>query len=207
MRFPVPLLPKRENFLYLEDQRTDEYFWTRFYEALRETKLIYGIAIDGLVARGGVVAAEEFAVISGAPKAMKKQVWADTLLNTLVAAGIARRGSVEGVGDCVYISRFEICDPDTGGFRARRLTEGIALDALREWIRKLGIGSYDAIAIRGDGTERLVGSFYWDLTAPSYLQALRQEGMPGFVAADVFIDHLNQYEVRYFVRKMQLGKL
>ena len=78
-RFPVHLLPKGESFVYLEEQRTSELFWTSFHRALRAAHSVYGYAIDGLLARGGLVPAAEFGVISGAPRAMKKQVSSGTV--------------------------------------------------------------------------------------------------------------------------------
>ena len=82
------------------------------------------------------------------------------------------------------------------------------LDAVREWVRKLGIGSFDKVRIRGEEGERFVGPFSWDLTAPSYLAPMKREaGQPGFVAADVFVGlTLDEFEIRYFTRKAQLVK-
>src|SRR6516162_3035334 len=65
--FPFLLLPKREAFMYLEDDRGTDRYWTNFHDALRETDSVYAAAIDGVIARGGIVAVDEFAVISGAP--------------------------------------------------------------------------------------------------------------------------------------------
>lgn len=205
-RFPIQLLPKGEGFLYLEEQRQAECFWTKYHTALRDTGSVYAHAIDALVARGGVVSSEEFAVISGAPFAMKGQISVNRLLDTMIKAGIVKRGRLRNLSDCVKIARYELGWPDLDGYRVRRLTEGIILDAVREWMRKLGIASYNKIVIRGDESERMVGQFKWDLTAPSYLHPLkRDEGKPGFVAADVFASSdLREFEIRYFIRKVNL---
>ena len=205
-KFPIQLLPKGEGFLYLEDQRNAEYFWTKFQTALRDTGSIYGLAIDALVARGGVIPSDEFAVISGAPLAMKGQVAVNRVLDTMIQADIVSRYNYSNVGDCVTIKRYELGSSDFAGFRARRLAEGIVLDAAREWMRKLGIASYNKISIRGDETERKVGQFKWDLTAPSYLLPLkRDKAKPGFVACDVFVDCvLSKFDIRYFIRKVEL---
>ena len=205
-KFPIQLLPKGEGFLYLEDQRRAEYFWTNFHTALRDTNSIYAHAIDALVARGGVISSEEFAVISGAPLAMKGQVSVDRLLETMVKAHIVRRENFLNIGDCVTIAKHELGSCDLSGYRARTLTEGIILDAAREWMRNLGIASYNKISIRGDESERMVGQFKWDLTAPSYLLPLkRDKGKPGFVASDVFVDReISEFEIRYFIRKVNL---
>lgn len=91
-RFPLRLLPKNEAFLYLDHQRTAELFWTNFLRDMRETGSIYGIAIDGLLARGSVISPEEFAVISGAPlNPMKGQVNAARLEDVLTKASFLER--------------------------------------------------------------------------------------------------------------------
>ena len=205
-RFPVRLLPKGESFLYLEEQRTTERFWTAFHDAMRKSNSVYGYAIDGLLARGGIVPVAEFEVISGAPIAMKKQVASNRLLETLEAAGILERASHPSLGDCIQIARYELGTPDFDHTKATRLTEGIVLDAVRQWVRTLGVGSYNAVRIRGENSERMVGQFSWDLTAPSYLAPMKREGgQPGFVAADVFVgEPLNKFHIQYFKRKSQL---
>ena len=72
--YPGYLLPKREAFFYLRHGRNAELYWEYLLRDLRETGAIYACAIDGLRARGGVVPVGEFAVVSGAPIALKKQV-------------------------------------------------------------------------------------------------------------------------------------
>ena len=205
-RFPVQLFPKGESFLYLEEQRSSERFWTLLHAALRDANSIYGYAIDGLLARGGVVPATEFAVISGAPGAMKKQVSHERVLETLCAAGAVERGNLEDGNEYVSVARYELGNADFKHARSSRLAEGVLLDGVREWVRKLGVGSYNAVRIRGDSSERGVGPFKWDLTAPSYLAPMKRgEGKPGFVVADVFVDRiLDEFEIRYFKRKSQL---
>lgn len=207
-KFPIQLLPKREGFLYLEDQRNAEYFWTNFHSALRDTRSVYGYAIDALVARGGVVPSDEFAVISGAPIAMKKQITVSRLLNTMIEAGIVERTNFLNMGNCVAIDKYELGRRDLAGYRAKRLTEEIILDAVRDWLRKLGIGSYNKISIRGEDADLMVGQFKWDLTAPSYLHPLKlDDGKPGFVVSDVFVDSdLSEFDIRYFIRKVELLK-
>lgn len=54
LRFPVPLLPKREAFLYLAKDRNGERFWQNFLRDLRETNSVYAAAIDGFIARVAV---------------------------------------------------------------------------------------------------------------------------------------------------------
>jgi hypothetical protein len=205
-RFPLPLLPKREAFLYRQDQRNTERFWTNLIRELRETNSVYGAALDGLMARGGIVAAEEFAVISGAPLALKGQISSSRVGDTLVGAGAISRDNLADLGDCYRCVRSEIGSADSSGFRPRLTAEGVILDGVREWARKLGLGSYNSIAIRGEDKPRQVGQFKWDLTGPSYLLPLRRgQAKNGFLVADVFSDGiLDEHSIEFFIRKVQM---
>jgi hypothetical protein len=205
-RFPVHLLPKKEGFLYHLAQRKTERFWTNLVAALRETKSVYGAALDGLVARGSVVAADEFAVISGAPLALKGQVSSNRVADSLVSAGAITRANLINVGDCYTCERAEIGTADFAGLRPRLTAEGVILDGIREWARKLGLAGYNSIAIRGENHARQVGQFKWDLTGPSYLLPLRRgKAANGFLVADVFAEGtFDAPAIQYFIRKVQM---
>ena len=205
-RFPIPLLPKKESFLYHEDQRKTERFWTNLIRDLRETNSVYGAALDGLIARGGIVSADEFPVISGAPLALKGQISSDRVANTLVSAGAIERITLADLGDCIMVARPEIGLADSRGYRPRVTAEGVILDGVREWARKLGLGGYNSINIRGEGRLRQVGQFNWDLSGPSYLLPLRRgQAKNGFLVADVFADGiLDTPAIQFFIRKVQM---
>jgi hypothetical protein len=205
-RFPVSLLPKKEAFLYHEQQRKTERFWTNLVAALRETNSAFGAALDGLMARGGVVGADEFAVISGAPLALKGQVSSSRVASSLESAGAIKLATMVDVGECYSCDRVEIGNADYKGFRPRLLAEGVILDGMREWARKLGLAGYNSIAIRGDNHPRRVGQFKWDLTGPSYLLPLRRGKSPnGFLVADVFANgQMDEHAIAYFIRKAQM---
>jgi hypothetical protein len=206
--FPIPLLPKREAFLYRQQDRNTERFWTNLHRDLRETESVMGAAIDGLAARGGIVSADEFAVISGAPVKQLKQVPSALVLNRLESAGLVKATNYTDLGDVVMFAPSELGTIDVAGFKSRRQGELVILDGIREWAKRLGVASYNTIAIRGDDHPRMVGPYKWDLTGPSYLMPLR--GMKGaveqqgFLVADAFVGTaLDHHQLRYFIRKAQ----
>ena len=205
-RYPGHLLPKREAFFYLRDQRNKKCFWDNLLRDLRETGAVYACAIDGLAARGGVVPEDEFAVVSGAPIALKKQVSSEQTARQLFTLGVMWRASGNGAGYSFAADPSAIIRPlEPGQIRARRLAEGVILDGLRQWVWKNGIGSPYKIAIRGEDHPRRVGQFKWDLTGPSYLFPLRRaKSALGFVVADVFAEtQLDIHHIQYFIRKVQ----
>ena len=210
-RYPGQILPKREAFFYLRCQRNSELYWENLMRDLRETGAVYACAIDGLRARGGVVPVDEFAVVSGAPIALKKQVPSHGVAERLVDLGVIHEYDYGPLGRCFVADSAAVVQPlKPSQIIARRQTECVMLDGLREWLRKNGIGSFERISIRGEGHPLKVGQFKWDLTGPSYLLSVRRSSkvggiMNGFVVADVFAgDRLNKFDIRYFVRKVQV---
>jgi hypothetical protein len=207
-RFPIPLLPKREGFLYLESQRNTEQFWDNFMRDLRAAGSVYAAGVDGVVARGGHITAAAFDVVSGAPsRPQKGQVAADLALRRLISAGLIKTYDDADMGPMIMVAA-DLGRVGSAGHRARQLGESILLDGLREWARKLGLASYNSIAIRGEPELQPIGAFSFDLGGPSYLLPLQGgAGKPGFLAADVFADGtLDAEHIQFFVRKARMLK-
>jgi len=140
-RYPARLLPKREAFYYLRSQRNTEVYWDNLMRDLRETGAVYACAIDGLRARGGVVPVVEFAVVSGAPVALKKQVPSDGVADKLVDLGVMEERNIKALGYCYVGKPAAVIQPlEASNIIARRRTESVMLDGLREWVRKNGVG-------------------------------------------------------------------
>lgn len=207
-RFPIPLLPKREAFLYLEKDRNGDRFWRNFLRDLRSSGSVYSAAIDGMVARGGMIPADEFATISGAPIiAQKGQVHVERLVNRLIASDFLKELH-DAENKRHFELPFSLASATPAGMRARDLTERVLLDGLREWCRKTGMASYNAIRVRGDQDLRPIGPFAFDLAGPSYLLPLQGSSTkPGFVVADVFAEgRLTVEQVQFFIRKARMLK-
>ena len=210
-KFPIRLLPKNEAFLYHQDDRNSERFWEALVRSLRESSSIYGLALDGLIARGGLAQRQSFNVVAGAPEAQKKQVPLSGLLDNLVNAGLVDRSEVGEMGECVCLNSQVFGTPDFHAFRARKIAEDVLMDGLREWTRKLGLASYNAIEIRNAERAPKFSTFHWDLSGPSYLLPLVSVGpggrKPGFFVADVFCDGtLDVPKIQYFLRKVRMLK-
>lgn len=207
-RFPIQLLPKGESFLYAQVDRNTDRFWTNFLRDLRVSNSVYGAAIDGMIARGGVLTRQDFDVISGATISPRRgQLSAESVANKLLAADFIRRVTDVAVDDSFALS------PGLGlqgasSRKAARAVESVLLDGIREWARKLGLASYNSIAIRGEASLRPIGAFAFDLGGPSYLLPLqRSASQPGFLVADVFADGtLDGHHIQFFIRKARMLK-
>lgn len=205
-RFPVPMLPKREAFLYLEKDRNSERFWDNFLRDLRNSNSVFAAAIDGMIARGGLIPSEQFSVISGATALPRKgQLLADTVAKRLIASDFMKEVYIEGGQKCYHLVP-PLAYGNPAVMRAHDLTERIILDGLREWSRKIGLASYNAIRIRGDAELAPIGPFSFDFAGPSYLLPLKSgKAVPGFVVADVFAEgRLTSNQIQFFIRKAQI---
>jgi hypothetical protein len=200
-KFPVTLLPKKEGFFYLDNQRNREAFWVNFLRDMRATGSVYGLALDGLLARGGAVAVEHFPVISGAPtRPLRGQVDVDRLLSTLKAATLVEEFQSRSGRDLIRFKGWGNFDEQD------ELADGVLLDGLREWVRNVGFASYNSIAIRGEAELGPIGPFMFDLAGASYLSPLHPgDGKPGFFVADVFSSAtLDEHQIGYFIRKAKM---
>ena len=206
-------LPKKEKFLYLEAQFGRQPYWEALRRDLDATNSVYGAALHGLIARGGMVPKACFDVISGAPVRQKGQVGAATVMQRMEAAHLVRTVSIERYGDCVVLDCNGVfASGDVAFMKARLTTESILLLAVRDWVRKLAMVSYNKVAIRdvGQPERPAFGTCRWDLCGPSYLRPFvsRDSGgkpKPGFIVCDAFVnDGLGVGEIRYFLRKCQL---
>lgn len=183
--------PRNARFMYLEKQFGSTEYWHRLATTLIANNSALGYAIAALRQNGGMVPARQFPIISGSPVRQLKHLSAETVVQRLTEAGLVRTVAVPGIGECVaLVQDEEYYTVGTAEMRARLITEEILLSAVRDWLRKLGIASYNLVSTRTDQKLPQVGTFVWDLSAPSYLGAVvrfTREGKPkpGFVACDV----------------------
>jgi hypothetical protein len=206
--FPLGLLPKGEFFLYLQDQRNTEKFWDNFMRDLRASGSVYGAAIDGMSARGGLVTKDAFKVISGAPiLPIEGQLSVDIVAQTLIKASFIKEIETADHGMCYQIQP-SLHSHGFGNMRARMLAEGVLLDAVREWARHIGMAGFNSIRIRGEADLKAIGPFAFDLAGPSYLLPLKGQGsQPGFLVADAFAEGmLEESDIQYFIRKARMLK-
>jgi hypothetical protein len=206
-RFPIQLLPKREAFLYLQKDRNSERFWHNFVRDLRASGSVYAAAIDGMIARGGLVPTAQFATTSGAPVIPQKgQLHVDVVSARLHAADFIKEVWIDEQPH--FELAYSLANGTPVGMRARDLTERVLLDGLREWCRKIGLASYNSIRVRGDADLQPIGPFAFDLAGPSYLLPLQGgPSTPGFVVADVFAEGiLSVHQIQHFIRKARMLK-
>lgn len=201
---------RKARFLYHQDEYASPYYWDRLYAAILATNGPYARALGAVQARE-VVPLEHFLGACGAPIAQKKQLSALTVLERMVNANVLVKHALPGLGMCVMTKKtYEHHQLDLNELatatRSRLIAEGVLLDSIREWLRRLAMVSYNTVRTRGAEMPR-VGPFAWDLTAPSYLTSvltrLKDKGVKsGLVVCDVLlIENAQLAHVEPFLHK------
>ncbi|KAJ8740568.1 hypothetical protein H9Y13_18995 [Aeromonas veronii] len=187
-------------------------FWGHLFKAIYSQKGAYALALGAVQARG-IVPIEHFYTICGSPKAQQKKISAFSVLERMLDARIFVKDEVDGIGECVLTKdlydRNELKELEIISVRARLLAEEIFIGAMKEWLRRLSIASFDCIKTRGDiNSQPMVGPFFWDLSSPSYLAPLvdwnkQDKPNPGFVVCDVlFSKNVELIHIEPFLNKI-----
>jgi hypothetical protein len=201
--------PKRARFLYLETQYGTDQYWEALTIAIDKSNPAYSAALAGVRSRGGCVPLTDFDTVAGAPVKQKGQLSGITVLERLSSVRLLSRVQIEGVGDCVLLTGQTPDSALLSRLRARLLTEGVLLDAIRSWAGKMNLASPGVMTIRDQTSAPQFVTCRFDLCGPSYLRPLTRfaEGKikPGFLVADVVVgSELSQSGVASFLRKCTL---
>jgi hypothetical protein len=201
--------PRNARFLYLEKDFGSPRYWDALITALLDTNSAYGLALAALRQRGGIMPLKHFPIACGAPLRQKKHLAPETIAERLKKAQLIGEYSVAGVGPCIALlqgpDRF---DDSKADIRARLLVERLLLKAISDWLKHMGIVSFERVALRDAAAgPPKVGTFAWDLSGPSYLGAMVRrtadgQSNPGFVACDVLSGfQVNEEGLRPFLHK------
>lgn len=199
-------------FTYLEQDYGSPMFWGHLFKAIYSQKGAYALALGAVQARG-IVPIEHFYTICGSPKAQQKKISAFSVLERMLDARIFVKDEVDGIGECILTKdlydRNELNELEIISVRARLLAEEIFIGAMKEWLRRLSIASFDCIKTRGDiNSQPMVGPFFWDLSSPSYLAPLvdwnkQDKPNPGFVVCDIlFSKNVKLIHIEPFLNKI-----
>jgi hypothetical protein len=201
--------PRNVRFMYLQKDFGSPDYWDRLIKALLDTGSAYGLALAALRQRGGIMPSQHFPIACGAPLRQSKHLSPETILERLQKAQLLGTYDVPGVGPCIALVQGpDRYDAGNDEIRARLVTEAILLKAVRSWVQRLGLGSYDRVALRDETAEQpKVGTFSWDLSAPSYLGPMLDwsaagRPKPGFIVCDVLLGvEVDEAGLRPFIYK------
>ena len=191
--------PKREYFIYLEDQYKTKSFNTNLVRAFKTTSSVHKCIITGLNNFGGCVPIDKIKVFSGCPKARRKRKSFDQVIRELQAIGLI---TIDGTS---YLLHDDVSSSNkiyTGSVITNYLNDFLR-EILALWLKNNGLVSYNKISFCGDFC-----SYRWDITAPSYLlpliRKIDKKSVPGFVVADIIPQYdIDEDDIDYFIRKVE----
>ena len=200
--------PHNERFVFLEKHDKTPEFFQAFLAAGQKTGSAHGHCLQVLMARGGLCPESLFKVLTGCPLVPGKHLSAERIQRDLLDLGAISTMSMSGnIGPCIELN--ESLQPSIGleVMRANLVAEGVALGALREWLKRLNLVSFDKARIRGESPE--FAGFRFDLVGPSYVRPLASstnDGVqPGFVVADIHLGtEFGLPALGYFFRKTRI---
>nr|WP_319528432.1 hypothetical protein [Pseudomonas laurentiana] len=212
--------PHRSTFVYLTNQYGSMIFFDRLVEALKVTNHACGYGLAALRDRGGLLPIDHFKIACGAPKLQSKHLSAERVAEQLIAANLIKRVELLGIGECLALASFTDEDEQLAflDLNARLKVEAMALNAVRDWVRRLGIGSWEMVRIRDEGGIPNAGPNYWDLSAPSFLhpllgspgiradsdQSVAIKPKPGSFVCDIYLgEKLTEDAAKAFIKKCQ----
>jgi len=204
-------LPNNEGFLYLDRQYASSAFWQALLQVHTEKKSVYGLALHGLLARGGTIPKQYFDIVCGSPRKLKRHVSSFIVLEQLIAVKFLKEIEDPIMGTCITIDA-NGCLPCSSirTIRSNLVVEDLMINGVKDWAKKIGLAAYNQIMSRLDGlAPPMFGQFAWDITGPSYIFPFVEKGkktIPGFFVADVINGELNEGQVLYFLNKCKTNR-
>ncbi len=203
-------LPKNQQLFYLQQDWLSPRFKDALIRAWQESNSVHAntlavLSDDGTPSPQGLVHMR-----SGVPIRLKRQVGFERLLSQLGQLELVQTYDVPELGRCVSLALLSSGPPSPPQYiRASLLAERIVIGSLREWLRKLGLISYEAGTVRGDEPSPEFAQFPFDLVSPSYARPLATDEtkalQPGFMVADVWLGTTLSFgQVAGFIRKTSL---
>ncbi len=208
-KFTSIQLPRRESFLYLEDQFGTPEFWNNLYKAHIESNTAYGLAISSVISKGGWIPKNHFEIISGAPERLKKHLSSDKVMEQLIKSKILLEEIDPSYGSILKLTPF-FFEYNNDINKNQKILDDILVDAIADWVQKTGFGSYNAIKKRTIDDIPKFGQFGWDITAPCYLHPFRHFNSgkltPGFVVIDATYSAIDENAAKYFIKKCEANR-
>ena len=215
-KLPFLKFSHNRRFIYLKDDFGSFNFWRALEKCMYEANSTYSHAILAVINNGGYLKVKDFGIMSGSPIRQAKHLSYETVLKNLLSAKIFRNVHIDGVGDCVLINNNMANDVNIRTIaNAESFFDKPIFDLVKSWLRNLGIVAFNQIKTKYDGDDNpIVGSFEWDMTAPSYVSPLAEyvggKLIPGFVACDFSLgfnrDEITTAAAETFIRKVQMTK-
>ena len=200
---------RNAKFIYLKKDYRSPFYWRALYKAFQETNSSYWFAIASLKERQGIVPYEHFLISCGSPLQQQKHISPIKILERLEMHEIIVLKEIKGLGKCVVLAESEQKEWLIPEIQSRIITEKILISATKNWLKNIGMVSYNLLKDRDDDELPIVSTTVWDIAGPSYLSALiddyssdQSKIKPGFFACDLLLGNkISENGIDPFLKK------
>lgn len=188
-------LPHNVNFIFLKKEGRSDRFYNNLWKYLNETNSSFCHIINLLRVHYGIVNKGRINVYTSAPDALKKRLSNNQVIDTLIKLQLCEYKKINQ-NEYLYLT-YEYNEKRA---IAQEKIELLLIELLKNWLKKVNIGSYEAI----DKKNELVGHFAWDITSPCYISpfVVNNKQKHGFVVADVVYEVIDENVIKYFINKV-----
>lgn len=204
--------PHNDHLLHTQEQFNSEHYWDRLRDAFDKTKSVYGLCLSSVAGRGGGVRQPLFETFSGSPIKQRGHLASSAVLSKLMALRVLQQAGFDAASNMVTLGVSYGGPSADSHLLAVETAEAILLSQLREWVKRLGLGSFGRVEVRNLTSPPRFAQFRWDLVGPSYVHPLvRKDGskvVPGFIVADVNLaGDITKSSAAYFVNKCRVTRV
>lgn len=190
--------PHKANYIYLKDEGRSERFYENLWQNLNETNSAYCHIINLLKSHNGIINYDRINVYSSAPDILKKRLSNATIIDTLIKLKLCEYRNINQKRYFYLVNEY-----NEKRAIAQEKVELLLIDLLKEWLKRINIGSYDTI-----NKKAWVAHFAWDITSPCYISPFvkNDKQKHGFVVADVVYEIVDENIIKYFINKIDTIK-
>lgn len=191
--------PHKANYVYLKDEGRSDRFYENLWQNLNKTNSAYCHIINLLKAHNGIINYDRVNVYSSAPDILKKRLSNATIIDTLIKLKLCEYKEINQKHYFYLVNEY-----NEKRAIAQEKVELLLIDLVKEWLKRINIGSYEAI----DKRKEWVGHFAWDITSPCYISpfVINDKQKHGFVVADIVYEIIDENIIKYFINKIDTIK-
>jgi len=190
-------LKHNQKIYYLAASFGSINFWKKLVEILIEENSVYGHCITALLNNNGILSKKDLQIQCGSPEKLKKQTSFISIFHTLEQINLIKTHDDYIV---LNLNENDILE-EYQQQNILKLKYNMFISIITFYLRRFSLVSFNGIKYKYN-----VSNFYWDITAPSYINSLMRNEKCGFVVADYIHDLKGEFSILPFIHKVDIVK-
>ncbi|MBH9970697.1 MULTISPECIES: hypothetical protein [unclassified Commensalibacter] len=190
-------LKHNQKIYYLAASFGSIIFWKKLVEILIKENSVYGHCIIALLNNNGILSKEDLQIQCGSPEKLKKQTSFISIFHTLEQINL-----IKTYNDYIFLNLNENdISEEYQQQNILKLKFNMFISIITFYLRRFSLVSFNAVKYKYK-----VSNFYWDITAPSFINSLMRNEKCGFVVADYIHDLKEEFSILPFIHKVDIVK-